>query len=139
MAKFSKKFLEDGELLFVGYSLNNNAFSKSIYEAISNHGIKVYPVNPKADGNHPIKVYKDLTELPKIPKNAYLLLKPSDMPKAVEDLGKKGIKKILVQGKLPDDVAKQCSTLGIEAAGGCPMMVFGGGLHKFHGFLAGVR
>jgi hypothetical protein len=36
-------------------------------------------------------------------------------------------------------IAKAYRKLGMEAALGCPMMVLGGGFHRFHGFLAGVR
>ena len=48
MAKLSKGFFTEKDILFLGYSSSTQAFSKSIYTAFSNAGMKVYPVNPKA-------------------------------------------------------------------------------------------
>ena len=139
MIKFSKRFFDSDRVLFVGYSLSDNAFSKMIYEAMSNNGLKVYPVNPKADGKHEIKVYRNLDEISDVPKAAFVLLNPANIKQAVQDLANKGVKKILFQGKVNAEVAHQCDKLGIEAAGGCPMMVYGKGFHKIHAFFAGVR
>ena len=33
----------------------------------------------------------------------------------------------------------RCAALGMETAAACPMMALGGGFHRFHGFLSGLR
>jgi predicted CoA-binding protein len=141
MAKLSRAFFTDKEILFLGYSSSMQSFSKSIYTAFSDAGLKVYPVNPKKSASYDVKVYNDLNELPQVPTTAYILLNNKDVRDTVRKLKDKGIKKILFQpGKTADkEILDECAASGIEAVVGCPMMVFGKGLHRFHGFLAGVK
>ncbi|MBH1940833.1 CoA-binding protein [Mobilitalea sibirica] len=141
MKKLYTGFLADNELLFVGYSSRNNQYSKSIYQAFSNNGIKVYPYNTKENASYDIKVYKTLEELPKMPKAAFILLSRENTAKAVKQLADKGINKILFHSAKTADpaVIEECEKRGIETAIGCPLMLYGKGLHRFHGFLAGVK
>ena len=141
MAKLSRGFFTDNEILFMGYSGSSQAFSKSIYKAFTDAGLKVYPVNPKKSDSYEVKVYNDIDELPKVPATAYILLNNKDVKNTVRELKEKGVKKILFQlGKTADkEILDDCAAVGIEAVVGCPMMVFGKGLHRFHGFLAGVK
>jgi predicted CoA-binding protein len=141
MAKLSRAFFTDNEILFMGYSSSTQAFSKSIYKAFSDAGVKVYPVNPKKSDVYEVKVYNDISELPKVPTTAYILMNNKDVKDTVRTLKDKGIKKILFQpGKTADkEILDDCAASGIEAVVGCPMMVFGKGMHRFHGFLAGVK
>ncbi len=141
MAKLSKDFIQDKEVLFVGYSSRNNAYSKDIFKAFSDHGIKVYPYNTRTDGNYDIKVYHKLEELPSLPKTAFVLLNKDNTGKAVKNLIDHGIKKILFRSKSYVDEATlaECNKSGIETAFGCPMMIYGTGFHKFHAFFAGVK
>lgn len=141
MAKLSKDFLKNKELLFIGYSGRNNAFSKMVYEALVNKGIKVYPVNRKDKGEYDIKVYKSLDELQKIPQCAYVLLNQENAKNEIPLLAAKGVKKMLFQNNrvANPETLKICKDNGVEALVGCPMMVAGTGMHKFHAFFAGVK
>jgi len=141
MVKISKDFFKDGEVLFVGYSSRNNGYSKSIYQAFTNNQMKVYPYNTKENASFDIKVYKNLAELPTIPKNAFILLNKENTAKAVKVLIGNGVKRILFHNAKNVDAAtlEECEKAGIETAAGCPMMVYGTGIHKFHAFLAGVK
>ncbi len=141
MNKVYRDFFNDKEVLFVGYSSRNKGFCNGIHEAFSKHGIKVYPLNTKKSGNHDVKVYGGYEELPNVPKTAYILLNKGNTNKAVQELLKQDVKRILVHNKSHIDasVLSQCETKGIEVTAGCPMMLFGGGIHKVHGFFAGVN
>ncbi|MFZ5353663.1 MAG: CoA-binding protein [Bacillota bacterium] len=141
MAKLNSEFLKDKELIFIGYSGKKDSFSKIIYKAFIDKGYTVYPVNNKADGSFDVKVYKDISELPKVPAAAFVLLNSNNTKTAVESLVGSGIKKVLFQNKHSVDEAtlKLCSDNGIETAIGCPMMLLGSGLHKIHAFFAGVK
>ncbi len=88
-----------------------------------------------------MKVYNDIDEISKVPSNAYVLLNNRDAKGIVGTLKEKGIRKILFQsGRTADDsILEECAAAGIEAAVGCPMMVYGKGMHKLHAFFAGVR
>lgn len=141
MTKLNKGFFKSNEVLFVGYSSRNNLFSKMVYQAFMDNGIKVYPVNSKANGSYDIKVYQDVGELPKVPENAYVLLKKENAKNAVGKLAEIGVKRVLFQNKrnVDADILQECEKLGMETAVACPMMLYGKGMHKIHGFFAGVR
>lgn len=141
MERLSKYFFTDQDLLFVGYSERNRRFSQEIYRGFTNRGIKVYPLNTKENGNYDIKVYQSFTELPSIPKTAYILLNKENTKKVIPKLSDQGVKRVLFHSKKTVDSTTfdQCKGLGMEAAMGCPLMVLGSGIHRIHGFFAGVR
>jgi predicted CoA-binding protein len=141
MNKLSKGFFKDNEILFVGYSSRNKQYSNMVYQALTDNGFQVYPFNTKENASYDIKVYKKLEELPVMPKTAFILLSKDNTPKAVKMLAGKGIKRILFRNAsfVDEETLKECEKQGIEMAAGCPMMVYGKGLHKFHALFAGVR
>jgi predicted CoA-binding protein len=141
MPKISRNFFKGKEILFLGYSGRNESFCKMILQAMSNNGFKVYPVNSNHDRRFDSKVYSSLSELPSVPENVYIMMNSDNTAKAVADLKGKGVKRILFQNKkvINDSLLEQCRQMGIETAVACPMMMFGKGIHRFHGFLAGVR
>lgn len=136
--KLGRDFFTDKEVLFVGYSSRNPAYSKNIYQAFINGGIKVYPINNKDNASYDIKVYKSPAEIQKVPRTAFVLLNKSKTPGIVRPLFESGVKRILFRSVDPEAL-KLCDELGIEAATGCPLMLLGSGLHRFHGFISGVR
>lgn len=140
MVKLYKDFFKDDDVLFLGYSSRNRSYSNLIYKAFTDNRIKVYPLNTKKDATYDIKVYKNLEELPVMPKNVFVLLNSDNAAKAVKPLLGKGVKRILFRQKTVDPaIIAECEKEGIETAYGCPMMVFGTGIHKIHALIAGVR
>lgn len=141
MKKLYTGFFSDKEVLFVGYSSRNSAYSKELFKGFTNNNIKVYPYNTKENATYDIKVYKSLSELLAMPKTAFILLNKENTAKAVKELVGKGVKKILFQNAKNVDpaVVAECEKAGIETAAGCPLMIFGSGFHKFHAFFAGVK
>ncbi len=142
MSILNKDFFDGNEVLFVGYSGGKNQpFCKMIYEAFTKNGIKVYPTNTKTEGNYDVKVYRSLSDLPKIPKTAFVLVNKENARKELKELYENGIKRILFQSKrnIDDSILDECSKMGIETIVACPMMKFGTGFHRIHAFFAGVR
>lgn len=141
MVKFSKDFFTDHEILFVGYSSRNKAYSNMVYEAFTNNNIKVYPFNTKDNADFDTKVYKKFGDLPVVPQSAYVLLNKGNTAKAVNQLIDNGVKKILFYNKNSVDAAtlEECDKAGVITAIGCPLMVYGKGIHKIHSFFAGVK
>jgi acyl-CoA synthetase (NDP forming) len=141
MTKLYKGFFKDKEVLFVGYSSRNSAYSQEIFKTLTNNQMKVYPYNTKENAEYDVKVYQKLSELPIMPKSAFILLNKDNSTKAVKELIGKGVKRILFRSAKTVDPAiiEECEKAGIETAVGCPMMVFGAGFHKFHALLAGVK
>ena len=139
MVKFSKNFFQDKEVLFVGYSSRNKAYSNGILQGFSNNDIKVYPYNTKENAAFDTKVYKNFDELPVMPKSAFVLLNKSNSDKVVKELIDKGVKKILFYSKIEPQLQLECDKAGVEIAFGCPLMAYGKGMHKIHAFFAGVK
>ena len=141
MAKLNKEFFLDNEVLFVGYSARNAAFSKEVYKTFTNKGIKVYPLNLRKDGNYDVKVYNTLDEIKKVPATAYVLLKSENTKKTVARLAEKGVKRILFQNAktVDQDTLDNCKKMGVETAVACPMMILGSGIHRIHAFFKGIR
>jgi len=141
MKNLREKFFAEGEVLFMGYSSRAPQFSNSIYNAFTNAGIRVYPLNPKTSEKYNVKVYHDLSELPKIPSVAYILMNNENAKTAVQQLKNYGVKKIMFhRGKTADQtLLNECKDAGIETAVACPLMLFGSGIHKIHAWLAGVK
>lgn len=140
MNKLHKDFFKSRELLFIGDFKKYHMFSKSAIKAFSRNNIAVYPVG---DGGEKFdyKVYKDFSELPKIPDSAYTILDTEDNMKILDKLHKNGIKKILFHSNriIDQNIIDKCKKLGIETAVSCPLMLYGRGIHRVHGFFAGVK
>lgn len=141
MEKINKAFFKGNEILFVGYSNKNKAFCSTIMNAFVKNGFKVYPMNTRTKDGFDVKVYQNFAELPKVPDTAFVLLKSDNARNIIKPLKENGIKRILFQnGKVADEaILEQCRQMGIETAVGCPMMLFGSGLHRIHGFFNGVK
>ncbi len=141
MEKLNKGFFTDEDILFVGYSSRNSAYSKELFKGFTNNQIKVYPLNKKENATYDTKVYKSVSELPVIPKTAFILLNKENTSQSVKELMNKGIKKILFfsQKAVDEETRMECEKAGIETAYGCPLMIFGKGFHKVHAFFAGVK
>ena len=141
MARVSKDFFRTKGLYFIGYSRKTAAFCDMVREAFMEEGAEVYPVNPNFGDEAPIKVYASPEEVEARPDFAYVLTNKARTAGLVEGLAALGVKRILFQSKMSVDKAtlERCGALGMQTAVACPMMALGGGFHRFHGWLAGVR
>lgn len=140
MAKLTKEFFSNNEVLILGYPLKNDPSMKMILPAFMDNNIKVYAMNSKATGDLDIKIYKSFDELPKVPKCAYIYLEKDEITPWISILREKGVQRVLFHSKKdvePADV-EACKKAGLDVALACPMMLLGKGFHKFHKLLAGV-
>lgn len=140
MAKLTKEFFSDNEVIILGYPLKDDSSMKMILSAFVSNNIKVYAVNSNATGDLDIKIYNSLDELPKVPKCAYIYLEKNEITPWISRMKEKGVQRVLFHSKKdvePADV-ESCKKAGLETAIACPMMLLGKGIHKFHKFLAGV-
>lgn len=140
MAKLTKEYFSNDEVLFVGYSKKNEAFSKTIYAALTKAGITVYPLSKNDKVTFDVQVYHQYNDLPHIPKCAYVLLNKQNTANVVQELKAQGVERVLFHSKKTVDPStlQKCHSLGIQTAVACPMMLVGGGIHRLHAFFAGV-
>lgn len=140
MDKLTKGFFSDNEVLILGYPLKSDPSMKMILRAFQQNNITVYAMNANATGDLDIKIYKSFSELPKVPKCAYIYLAKDAIAPWITKMKENGVQRVLFHSKKdvePSDV-EVCRKAGLETAIACPMMLLGGGIHKLHKFLAGV-
>jgi hypothetical protein len=140
-AAASKALFAEGEVLYAGFSKRNEAYSMGIRDAFEKAGIRVHAYNPKAVPGFSITVHRSLDELARIPKAAIVATKAIHSAGLVEELHARGVSRLLFVSKSATTPAilERCEALGMTVAVACPLMLFGSGLHRFHGRLAGVR
>lgn len=140
MAKLTKDYFTGNEVLILGYPLNDDPSMKMILPAFLRNNIKVYALNAKATGDSDIKIYKSFSELPAVPKCAYIYLEKNEITPWISKMKENGVERVLFHSKQdvePADV-EACKKAGLETAIACPMMLLGKGMHKLHKFFAGV-
>ncbi len=140
MGKLNRDFFIDNEVFFVGFSSRQESFCNSVYQAFSNSGIRVIPLNKNRNLKFDIKVYNDTGDLQNLPKTVYFLTNQKNTGEMVKELKNRGVKRILFNSKKSVSPAtlKECSEAGIQTVVACPMMLLGGGFHRLHGFFAGI-
>jgi predicted CoA-binding protein len=140
MSKLTKDFFTDNEVLVVGYPVNVDPTMQYLMKAFMSNGLKVFALNSEAQGDADVKVYKSLTELPKVPKTAYMYADKKDIDPWIGQLKAAGVEKVLFHSKKDVDPGQleECAKVGLNTAVACPMMILGKGIHKFHAMLAGV-
>ncbi|MBL8968915.1 MAG: CoA-binding protein [Spirochaetaceae bacterium] len=139
--RVSKDFFSAGAVAFLGYSSKSEGYCGEIKEALEGAGMTVLPVNSNAAAALKTPAAKSLGELPAATKQAFVLLAGERALAATEELGRRGYTKVLFRSKGVAGPAalERAAALGMEVAVGCPLMAYGKGLHRFHGFLAGVK
>jgi hypothetical protein len=140
MNKIDKNFITNNQILFLGVAKKYKMFCNSAYKVFTKNGIKVLPVKLD-EASYVFDSFNSIHEIPALPKTAYSIMDTPDNKKIVKELKKKGVKKILFHSKniVDDELIAQCEKLGLEVAVSCPLMLYGKGMHRLHGFLSGVK
>lgn len=140
-ASLSKAFFSGGPVLYAGFSKRNEAYSMGIRDAFERAGIKVLPYNPRPDAEFSIPVYRSLDEIKPMPQVAFVATKAVRGAALVEELHERGVRRILFVSRMATtpELLARCEALGMVVAVGCPLMLFGSGFHRFHGWLSGVK
>jgi hypothetical protein len=140
LEKLTKEYFSDGEVLILGYPLMEDKSMNMIVSAFQKNNITVYAMNAKATKDLDIKIYKSFEELPKIPKCTYIYLAKEDITPWIAPMKENGVERVLFHAKryVGTEDIEACKKEGLETALACPMMLLGGGIHKFHKMVAGV-
>lgn len=141
MKKLNLSYFNNQEVVLIGLSSNKKSYSQKVYEVLTENRIMVYPVNKRSDITFDINVLKSIFEVPRTSTIACVLTKKENNEGMVEQIIKMGIKKILVRSKsqLSEKDIDIINREKVELTIGCPFMVYGKGLHRFHGYLTGVK
>jgi predicted CoA-binding protein len=138
--KVPKAFFDAKDVLYIGYSERSIGYSEMVRKALEEAGKTVYPVNPKGTWGD-VTVYKTIESIPAKPWFALVLTDKKNTKNVVESLIKNNIKRVLFGSSqsVDQDILDQCKAHKIQTAIACPLMAYGKGMHRFHGWLAGVE
>lgn len=141
MNKLNLSYFDNEEVVLVGLSSNKKSYSQMVYKSMIEQGVTVYPVNNRKDATFGINVFESIIEVPRTATIACVLTRKEHNEGMVEQIITMGIKKILIRSKsqLSEKDIEAINREKIEVTIGCPNMVLGKGLHRFHGYLAGVK
>ncbi len=134
-------FINAKRIAIVGASGNKENFGRLLMTECAKLGYDVLPVNPRYEEVNGIPCIPSVTELPKAFKSVILTVPPSLTDQIVEQCIGTHIERIWMiqgvgRGAYSEAAHKRCNENNIEVVYGfCPLMYYGGGLHKFHGWI----
>ena len=133
-------FLEPKKLIVAGASKNKNKFGNQIYKHLLEQGFDTIPINPTADEINGNKCYRSLNEIPEGYNRIYIVTKPVETEKLLEQAIQKGIKNIWIQQASQSKTIKE-SDYGddIELIMNECMFMHSGEVKSIHKFHRGLR
>ena len=137
--KVPVSFFDAKNVVFVGYSSRHAAYCSEIRKAFEARGAFVHPVNPGA-GPYDVEAYASVADVPGSPELAVVITNKARNAQVLEALAVKGVRRVIFGSRVSadDSILERCSSLGMEGVVVCPLQALGSGLHRFHGWLAGV-
>ncbi|MBN2610524.1 MAG: CoA-binding protein [Bacteroidales bacterium] len=90
-------FFEPGKIAVAGVSRNTKKFGYSIFHELSQKGIEVVPVNPKATEIDGVKCYAKVNDLPVDVKSLLIVTPKEETDAILREAIDKGIQNIWVQ------------------------------------------
>jgi acetyltransferase len=93
-------FFNPKAVAVIGASAKELHIGNRIIKNLLNFGFKgpIYPINPKIDEIHGVKVYKSILDVPTEVDVAHMVIPAPAVPQAIEDCGKKGVKLAILNG-----------------------------------------
>jgi uncharacterized protein len=132
------EFLESQPIALVGASRNPKKFGYTAFKELKDKGMKIIPVNPKADEILGEKSYQSVKLLPPEVQSIIVFTKKDQTASVIRDAKEKGIKQIWIQQMADSKEAlDELKDSGIKfITGECILMHYKPhSIHKFHGSL----
>jgi predicted CoA-binding protein len=141
MKEIIRAFTQSKKIAVVGASDNRDNFGKYLMEELTKLEYEVLPVNPRYETVSGQSCFPSVRELPPEVESVILAV-PSDLSVEIIDqcIGT-GVKRVWMiqgmgRGAYHEEAHRKCIENRIDLVYGfCPMMLFGGGFHRFHFWL----
>ncbi|OPY67708.1 MAG: succinyl-CoA synthetase subunit alpha [Syntrophorhabdus sp. PtaU1.Bin002] len=93
-------FFNPKAVAVIGASAKELHIGNRIIKNLLDFGFKgpIYPINPKVDEIHGVKVYKSILDVPTEVDVAHMVIPAPAVPQAIDDCGKKGVKLAILNG-----------------------------------------
>ena len=129
------EFLDKQPIALVGASRNPKKFGYTAFKELKEKGMKIIPVNPKADEIMGEKSYPNVKMLPPEVRSIIVFTKKNQTASVIRDAKEKGIKQIWIQQMADSKEAlDELKDSGINfITGECILMHYKPhSIHKFH-------
>jgi uncharacterized protein len=114
------------KIAIIGASKDRGKFSNKAIRAYKARDHVVFPVNPHEKEIEGLNCYSNLVDIPLEVEVASIYLPPEIGVKVVEDIVKKGIKKVILNpGAESDELINKLRLYGIEVILGCSIKMIG--------------
>ena len=121
-------FLESGPFAVVGASSDREKYGNKVLRCYQQHGLEVFPINPRASEIEGLAAYPSLDALPKPVKAISVITPPKITEAVVKEAIQAGVKHIWMQpgDEHPDAIrAAEAAGLNVIANGPCLLVVLG--------------
>jgi predicted CoA-binding protein len=121
-------FLAAGPWAVVGASSDRDKYGNKVLRCYQQHGMEVFPINPRADEIEGLKAYPSLAALPKRVTGISVITPPKITEAVVKEAIAAGVKHIWMQPGAESTAAiREAEAAGVEviANGACILVVVG--------------
>lgn len=121
-------FLESGPYAVVGASSDREKYGNKVLRCYQQHGLEVFPINPRATEIEGLRAYPSLDALPKRVTGISVITPPKITESVVQEAIRAGVKQIWMQpGAENPDAIRAAEAAGVEviANGPCLLVVLG--------------
>jgi len=123
-----ESFLAEGPWAVVGASSDRDKYGNKVLRCYQQHGMEVFPINPRADQIEGLKAYPSLAALPKAVKGLSIITPPKVTEAVVKEAIAAGVKAIWMQPGAESAAAvaeAEAAGLDVIANGACILVVVG--------------
>ena len=116
-----KSFMASGPYAVVGASSNRDKYGNKVLRAYQQHGMEVYPINPRAKEIEGLKAYATLAEVPVKLRAISVITPPAITEFIVEAAAAAGVQMVWMQpGAESAEAIRKAEALGMEVIAGGP-------------------
>ena len=126
-----RDFMAEGPWAVVGASPDRSKYGNKVLRCYQQHGMEVYPVNPKAPEIEGQKAYASLADLPVKVRGLSIITPPAVTEQVVEAAASAGVKRIWMQpGAESLEAVRRAESLGMDVIWGGPCILVVAGYHE---------
>lgn len=126
-----KAFLAEGPWAVAGASPDRSKYGNKVLRCYQQHGMEVYPLNPKAPEIEGLKAYARLADLPVKVSGLSVITPPAVTERIVEEAAAAGVKRVWMQpGAESPAAVRRAEALGMDVIWGGPCILVVAGYHE---------
>ncbi len=116
-----KSYMSAGPYAVVGASSDRDKYGNKVLRAYQQHGMEVYPINPRATEIEGLKCYAALADVPVKLRGISVITPPAITEQVVEAAAAAGVRMVWMQpGAESPEAIRKAETLGMEVIAGGP-------------------